>query len=124
MNIATRQFYETCPECLKTIETLNNRKHIFNLKHIEVYCTIWLRVHNIKDYGSYKDNLKMYSKSNFDMYRRGKSVVYNGMETTVGQLNFFRWFFMNEHHIKIIEQIELLKFIALDENGYLEFYGK
>ena len=42
-------------------------------------------------YLSYKSHLKAYSKKRFDPFCRWKRIQYRGLETTVGQLNFFEW---------------------------------
>jgi hypothetical protein len=49
---------------------------------------------------SYKSQLKSYKKQYFDPFRRKKKFNYNfdnglSMKTTLGQLNFFKWAFMN-----------------------------
>lgn len=58
-------------------------------------------------YINYKLNLKAYSKKNFDPFCRSSRILIpynseNNMETTVGQLNFFKWAIEN----KILEFIE------------------
>lgn len=57
-------------------------------------------------YLSYRSQLKAYSKQLFDPFRRRDRItfVYDGnkkLETTIGQLNFFRWIIQND----IIEYI-------------------
>lgn len=47
-------------------------------------------------YLSYRDELRTYSKQQFDPFRRNEHIVFRygsggEIETTVGQLNFFRW---------------------------------
>lgn len=46
-------------------------------------------------YTSYKDQLKAYSKLRFDPFRRHERILFqNGdqcIETTIAQLNFFKW---------------------------------
>jgi hypothetical protein len=42
-------------------------------------------------YLTYKSHLKAYSKKMFDPFCRAKRIKFNGIETTVGQLNFFEW---------------------------------
>lgn len=42
-------------------------------------------------YLSYKSHLKAYSKKMFDPFCRWKRIKFHGLETTVGQLNFFEW---------------------------------
>ena len=39
----------------------------------------------------YKSQLKAYSKRFFDPFCRRERVVFHGIETTVGQLNFLKW---------------------------------
>ena len=66
---------------------------------------------------SYRSQLKAYSKQLFDPFRRRERITFvydpqnkNGkFETTIGQLNFFRWIIQNDileyikHHYKDIE---------------------
>jgi hypothetical protein len=55
---------------------------------------------------SYKAQLKSYKKRYFDPFRRRKKFIYKqgdqSLETTIGQLNFFRWAFSN-NIIKYVE---------------------
>ena len=53
-------------------------------------------------YPSYKSHLKAYSKKMFDPFCRCKRIKFAGLETTVGQLNFFEWIITDE----ILEYIE------------------
>jgi len=60
-----------------------------------------------KVYNDYKLKLKAYSKKRFDPFCRWEriSIPYNGdqyMETTIGQLNFFKWAIEN----KIVDYIQ------------------
>ncbi len=65
-------------------------------------------------YLSYRSQLKAYSKQLFDPFRRRERITFifdnkNSVETTIGQLNFFRWVIQNniidyvEKHLKEIE---------------------
>lgn len=52
-------------------------------------------------YLSYRSQLKAYSKHLFDPFRRRDRIVFYfgkgvGVETTIGQLNFFRWLIQND----------------------------
>lgn len=56
----------------------------------------------------YKSQLKAYSKKYFDPFCRRGRVTHRGVETTCGQLNFFRWAFQygvleyaRQHHDEI-----------------------
>jgi len=66
-------------------------------------------------YLSYRNQLKAYQKEKFDPFRRNEHIVFfydvdKSIETTHGQLNFFRWVIQNdileyiEEHVKDIEK--------------------
>jgi len=44
----------------------------------------------------YKSHLKAYNKKMFDPFCRWKRIQFKGMDTTVGQLNFFEWAIQDE----------------------------
>jgi hypothetical protein len=70
-------------------------------------------------YLDYRAQLKSYAKINFDSFRRHNRITFiidpdtnEFIETTIGQLNFFRWAFNNnvieyavEHYDKIYEHM-------------------
>ena len=65
------------------------------------------RVGHFNVYVNYRMQLKAYSKQQFDPFRRRDRIIFHYdtdkcIETTVGQLNFFRW--MIQH--SILEYIE------------------
>ena len=72
-----------------------------------------------KVYHDYKLKLKAYSKKRFDPFCRWDRIQFpyderNSIETTIGQLNFFKWAFDN----KIIEYIQAnLSVIEKDMNS-------
>tara|TARA_B100001287_G_C22435953_1_gene413656 strand:- start:97 stop:636 length:540 start_codon:yes stop_codon:yes gene_type:complete len=76
------------------------------------YAKKYFTIYNVNDvrikvFESYKLMLKAYSKKRFDPFCRWKriSIPYNEtqyIQTTIGQLNFFKWAIQN----KIIEYIE------------------
>ncbi len=45
----------------------------------------------INVYHSYKSQLKSFNKKKFDPFCRKNRIQFHNIETTVGQLNFFRW---------------------------------
>jgi hypothetical protein len=57
-------------------------------------------------YRQYRMQLKAYSKQQFDPFRRRDRILFHfgseNLETTVGQLNFFRWMIEN----RIMEYVE------------------
>lgn len=56
----------------------HNVSYLVNNRHVIVYL-------------AYKSHLKAYSKKMFDPFCRWKRIQFMGMDTTVGQLNFFEW---------------------------------
>jgi hypothetical protein len=72
----------------KKNNTIITRKHNNNVIHFNVYL-------------SYRMQLKAYSKQQFDPFRRRDRIMLyydidKPVETTVGQLNFFRWMLQND----------------------------
>jgi hypothetical protein len=68
---------------------------------------------------SYRNQLKAYSKEKFDPFRRNEHILFyyennKSIETTHGQLNFFRWVIQNDileyirEHMTVIEQDMLI----------------
>jgi len=65
---------------------------------------------NMNVFHSYKSQLKAYSKKRFDPFCRRDRILFkmdenHSVETTIGQLNFFRWAISN----LVINYIELYK---------------
>tara|TARA_B000000532_G_scaffold240507_1_gene231486 strand:- start:1036 stop:1608 length:573 start_codon:yes stop_codon:yes gene_type:complete len=77
---------------------------------------------NMNVFHSYKSQLKAYSKKRFDPFCRRDRILFhldenNSVETTIGQLNFFKWAISN----LIIDYIELNKIeIENDMNNSLK----
>lgn len=70
-------------------------------------------VKRISLYLDYRDQLKSYTKINFDCFRRHSRITYmidiekeHFIDTTVGQLNFFRWVFKNKIINYILDNYE------------------
>lgn len=68
----------------------------------------------LKIYLSYRAQLKAYSKQQFDPFRRREriSFIYDNnksLETTIGQLNFFRWVIDNNILDYIVENIKSIE---------------
>ena len=64
-------------------------------------------------YLAYKSHLKAYSKKMFDPFCRWKKIMFVGMDTTVGQLNFFEWAiqdgvldYLDEHYDEVHVDME------------------
>jgi len=100
----------------KMIQIINGESSIslriidwFVTNYAKKYYTIYQLSNNqrFKVYNDYKLKLKAYSKKRFDPFCRWERIIIpydgeNNMETTIGQLNFFRWAIES----KILEYIE------------------
>jgi hypothetical protein len=92
----------------------------FVLNYAKKYYTVYpVKMNRFKVYTDYKLNLKAYSKKNFDIFCRWDRIsvpfrdVY--IETTIGQLNFFKWAIENnvidfiEENYTMIEQDMIMR---------------
>ena len=111
------RFYEN-KESLKRMVSIINGESKISLRIVDWFVTNFAKKNftvyelsetqsRFKVYNDYKLKLKAYSKKRFDPFCRWDriSIPYdddNYMETTIGQLNFFKWTIDN----KIIEFIE------------------
>jgi len=93
------KFYSSQENITKVSDILNG-KSILSLRLIDWFVTNYAKKFNVafmnKDkyvivYLSYKSHLKAYSKKMFDPFCRCKRIKFHGLDTTVGQLNFFEW---------------------------------
>jgi hypothetical protein len=103
------KFY-SIPENLRKAESVLSGNSI-SLRLIDWFVTNYAKKYNstliakkkhIIVYLSYKSHLKAYSKKMFDPFCRCKRIKFKGLDTTVGQLNFFEWIISDE----ILEYIE------------------
>lgn len=82
----------------KKNSTIITKKHQNNIVHLNVYL-------------SYRSQLKSYSKTYFDPFRRRDRIIFrydnnkDSVETTIGQLNMFRWILQSD----ILEYIQMNK---------------
>ena len=113
---------------LEKILTIINGENKMSLRLIDWFVTNWAKknytVYNItedgqtkrfKVYTDYKLKLKAYSKKRFDPFCRWDRIIIpydeeNNIQTTIGQLNFFKWVLENnilnylEEHLDEIEK--------------------
>lgn len=118
------QFYEDHENVMKMMRIINGESRIslrivdwFVTNFAKKYYTVYdieergysgdLEIKRFKVYNDYKLKLKAYSKRNFDPFCRWDRITIpydadNFMETTIGQLNFFKWAIDN----RIIDHIQ------------------
>ena len=108
--------YYDIKQLKELMNTLNRRNNEVSLRLIDWFTTNYAKKHNtriktkrgiyINVYVEYKNQLKAFSKKQFDPFCRRDRITFTkgGMhiETTIGQLNFFRWAFYNNivDHVK------------------------
>jgi hypothetical protein len=98
-------FYRN-PTHLERVKTILEGNSNMSLRLIDWLVTNYAKKNNISYltkegkhvivYLAYKSHLKAYSKKMFDPFCRWKRIQFLGMNTTVGQLNFFEWAIQEE----------------------------
>lgn len=93
-------------ETLERVRTILDGNSKFSLRLIDWLVTNYAKKHNVSYvtkngrhvimHYAYKSHLKAYSKKMFDPFCRWKRIQFMGMNTTVGQLNFFEWAIQDE----------------------------
>uniref|UniRef100_A0A6C0JIP2 Uncharacterized protein n=1 Tax=viral metagenome TaxID=1070528 RepID=A0A6C0JIP2_9ZZZZ len=105
------KFYAN-PENLQKVSDILNGTSELSLRIIDWFVTNYAKKFNVAFmtskqtyvivYLSYKSHLKAYSKKMFDPFCRCKRIKFKGLDTTVGQLNFFEWV-LSDEIIKYLE---------------------
>ena len=110
-------------ENIEKIQKVLLGESVLSLRLIDWFVTNYAKMYNrtfvnkngkyVIVYLSYKSNLKAYSKKMFDPFCRCKRIKFSGLDTTVGQLNFFQWIisdgildYMYEHRDEIHRDME------------------
>lgn len=92
-------FYSN-PDHFRRVQDIINGNSRISLRLVDWLVTNYAKKHNISYlvgtrhvivYLAYKAHLKAYSKKMFDPFCRCKRIQFMGLDTTVGQLNFFEW---------------------------------
>jgi hypothetical protein len=105
------KFYSVPGNLEKVSDILNGTSNL-SLRIIDWFVTNYAKKFNVAFmtskqtyvivYLSYKSHLKAYSKKMFDPFCRCKRIKFKGLDTTVGQLNFFEWV-LSDEIIKYLE---------------------
>lgn len=119
------KFYESIDNSLDFIPIINSESEI-SIRLIDYFVTKYSKVHKISYkllennietpfnvFSSYKQQLKAYQKKHFDPFSRGDRIPYffedTCVITTIGQLNFFRWFISKKILDWVIKNKELIE---------------
>lgn len=115
--LSISRFFSHEPNMSAVLPYINGSSPI-SLRMIDWFVTNYARRHNtclvleggahVNVYLSYRTQLKAYSKQQFDPFRRRDRITYyysrdSCIETTIGQLNFFRWLLQNQVLDYIVE---------------------
>lgn len=122
--ISLSKFYNTKSHINKIVPIVDGSSKV-SLRLIDWFVTNYSKKHNtvitkathnnnvihFNVYLSYRSQLKAYSKQQFDPFRRRDRITFvyddqKSIETTIGQLNFFRWVIQNDILEYINEHIE------------------
>jgi hypothetical protein len=115
-------FYSN-PDNFTRVQRILTGESPISLRLVDWMVTNYAKKHNVSYntpngryvivYLSYKSHLKAYSKKMFDPFCRWKRIQFMGLNTTVGQLNFFEWAiqdevlkYVEEHHEEIHADME------------------
>lgn len=104
--MSLQRFYSSRPDLTTLIPILRGEGEI-SLRLIDWFVTNYAKKHHVSYilagqefvvYLHYKSQLKAFSKKLFDPFCRRERILFQcgtfePFETTIGQLNFFRWFF-------------------------------
>lgn len=129
--VSLSQFYSNKANMAAILPYINGNGAI-SLRMIDWFVTNYVKMNNvilpqpggrfINVYVSYRMQLKAYSKQQFDPFRRRDRVAFHyepdqTVETTVGQLNFFRW--MLQHRILqyVQDNVEAIERAMLDHDA-------
>ena len=118
------KFYESKKHQLLLYRFVKNKHDVFSLRIIDYACTNYTKSHKIlftpKDhsipidyYSDYKNQLKSYSKLLFDPFKRHSRIEFLCNDeiiiTTIGQLNFFKWFIETKFYQWLEQNIKLVE---------------
>jgi hypothetical protein len=114
--VALSRFYSVKSNMTGVLPYISGETPNVSLRLIDWFVTNYSKKHNVvlahehanhtvvhfNVYLNYRSQLKAYSKQQFDPFRRRDRILFHysagcaAVETTVGQLNFFRWMLQNK----------------------------
>ena len=129
--VSLSQFYSNKANMEAILPYINGNGAI-SLRMIDWFVTNYVKMNNvilpqpggrfINVYVSYRMQLKAYSKQQFDPFRRRDRVAFHydaeqTVETTVGQLNFFRWMLQHKILLYVQENAEQIERAMLEHDS-------
>ena len=107
-------YYNNAHTIERVLPVIAGNSHTVSLRLLDWFVTNYAKTFNVhvprspqnggghvNVYLSYRAQLKAFSKQHFDPFRRRNRLIYyytpeDFVETTIGQLNFFRWILQND----------------------------
>lgn len=132
--ISVTNFYKNNKACLTDVLPIIFKTSTISLRLIDWFVTNYCKKYNViftrkqsdcsmssyfNVYSNYRSQLKAFKKIKFDPFRRRERIKFfytptDYVETTIGQLNFFRWFvengllaYVTEHYNDIEKDMNL-----------------
>lgn len=106
------KYYQENTDALELLKNVLNGSSNISLRVLDWFVTNYAKKNNISYvtnngshvivYLAYKSRLKAYSKRMLDPFCRWDRITFQGVSTTVGQLNFFAW----AHEDQIFKYLE------------------
>lgn len=122
------------PQTFARVEEILTGKSRLSLRLLDWFATNYSKKYNVSYvtkcgrhvivYLVYKAHLKAYNKKMFDPFCRCKRIKFRGLDTTVGQLNFFEWViqdevleYLGEHYDEIHRDMEEFSQVMIQPDG-------
>ena len=115
------KFYESLTNIKEFVSIINSKSDI-SIRLIDYFVTKYSKKNKISYklddsmfniYQSYKQQLKAYQKKNFDPFARGIRIPYYvstiWIITTIGQLNFYKWFISKKILDYVVKNKEIIE---------------
>lgn len=111
------EYYTVNPDKLKIMKNIIEQEHKISLRVLDWFVTNYSKRNKIyvdskfdRDiYQEYKLNLKSFNKVFFDPFSRKYKINFAGINTSCGQLCFFRWCFECNILDCIIERFDVIE---------------
>jgi hypothetical protein len=124
LTVSLSRFYSQAANLKEVLPYVDGTSDI-SLRLIDWFVTNYAKKHNVvllsksaahfNVYLSYRSQLKAYSKQQFDPFRRRDRLTFyydtrgGAIETTIGQLNFFRWMLTNNVLAYVRDHVDLVE---------------
>lgn len=131
-----KEFYEN-KEYFNLLNSIIEGDNYISRRTIEYFVTNYSMIHKISYlieekgnvtkfyvHTSYKDQLKAFRKKYFDPFGRGIRIPFfsnnNCIITTIGQLNFYRWFFSKKIYDYCLENYDIIQDSLLNNKSVIK----